>query len=191
MAKLVEFVPITASIPHSGKFMEGTTIDSQNYFGSTHEACTMLGILQKHKMKTISFRYIVKLLNRYLKDARWDKTTVGHRYNQLKEIGCTYPVEYLLFDFCLAALEGDFLDARLYLAHSFHILGLNKSFSLILSVIVNEPLISDSDVRELLTLLAKATEPRNAKRYLDTYGDGLRKRYEAYIEELQKLANHS
>ena len=77
-----------------------------------------------------------------------------------------------------------------YILHCFQILGLNKSFSLILSVIVNELLISDSHVRQLLTMLAKATEPRNAKRYLDTYGDGLRKRYEVYIEELQKLDKH-
>ena len=56
------------------------------------------------------------------------KTTfldVEQRYKQLYEIGCPYPIEYLLFDFCLAAIEVDFLDAALYLAHSFHIPGLS------------------------------------------------------------------
>jgi hypothetical protein len=112
---------------------------------------------------------------------------VERRYKQLREIGCSYPVEYLLFDFCLAALEGDYVDAKLYLAHSFHILGLHRSFNLLLSVIVNEPLTEEVDVRELLTLLARATEPRNAGTYLEIYGDGYTKRYRTYLAECEKL----
>src|SRR2546423_9209391 len=52
-----------------------------------------------YKKNAISFRDIVKLLNKYLKDARWDKTMVEKRSNQLQQIGFTYPLEYLLFDF--------------------------------------------------------------------------------------------
>ena len=110
---------------------------------------------------------------------------IEQRYKQLSEIGCSYPVEYLLFDFCLAALDEDFLDAALYLAHSFHILGLSKSFNLLLSVIVNEKLTYDRDVRRLIILLARAIEPRNAGSYIDTYGSRFRRRYKMYREGLR------
>ena len=174
LLKLVEYIPISGSIPSNGKFMDGTTIDSEFYFESIDYVA--------------SFRDIVRVINRkFLRDVEWEKMVVEQRYKQLHEIGCSYPVEYLLFDFCLAALEGDYLDAKLYLAHSFHILGLHRSFNLLLSVIVNEALTEDNDVRELLTLLARATEPRNAGSYLDTYGDRYGKRYRIYLAELEKL----
>ena len=113
---------------------------------------------------------------------------IEQRYKQLHEIGCSYPVEYLLFDFCLAALDEDYLDAALYLAHSFHILGLSKSFNLLLSVIVNEKLTYDRDVKRLFILLARAIEPRNAQSYVDTYGIRFRRRYEIYREGLRMEA---
>ena len=53
-------------------------------------------------------------------------------------------------------------------------------FNLVLSVIVNEQLAYDKDVRELIILLTRAIEPRNAEAYIDTYGSRFRKRYEAY-----------
>jgi hypothetical protein len=96
----------------------------------------------------------------------------------------------LLFDFCLAALDEDYLNARLYLAHSFHILGLHKPLNLLLSVIVNEEeqqLLKDKDVREFLVLLAKAAEPRNASTYINIYGNEFSRRYSVYIDELNKL----
>jgi len=171
---LVEYIPISGGIPSNGKFMDRTTIDSQFYFESIDYVA--------------SFRDIVRIINRkILKDVPWENVIVERRHKQLREIGCSYPVEYLLFDFCLAALEGDYLDAKLYLAHSFHILGLHRSFNLLLSVIVNEPLTEDADVRELLTLLARATEPRNAGTYLEIYGDGYAKRYRTYLAECEKL----
>ena len=83
------------------------------------------------------------------------------------------------------SIEEDFLDAALYLAHSFHILGLSKSFNLLLSVIVNEKLAYDRDVRRLIILLARAIEPRNAESYIDTYGSKFRRRYEIYREGLR------
>src|SRR6188472_3728116 len=150
--------------------MDGTTIDSQFYFENIDYVA--------------SFRDIVRIINRkILKDVPWENVIVERRHKQLREIGCSYPVEYLLFDFCLAALEGDYLDAKLYLAHCFHILGLHQSFNLLLSVIINEPLTYDKDVRELLTLLARISEPRNAKTYLETYGNEYIKRYKIYLRE--------
>ena len=169
--KLVEYIPIDSNIPNNGRFADNLTMDSEFYFESIQ--------------RKGSFRDIVRLITMELAKEKED-TTVKHilfpeqRYNQLREIGCSYPVEYLFFDFCLAALDGDYLDAGLYLAHSFHILGLSKSFNLVLSVIVNEQLAYDKDARELIVLLARAIEPRNAEAYIDTYGSEFRKRYEVY-----------
>jgi hypothetical protein len=74
----------------------------------------------------------------FIRGETWEKFSGQNRRKQLRDIGCSYHVEYLLFDFCLAALEGDSLDAKLYLSRSFHILGLHQSFNLLLSVIINE-----------------------------------------------------
>ena len=83
----------------------------------------------------------------------------------------------MLFDFCLAALEGDHLDAKPYLAHGFQILGLSQRFSLFLSAVVYTPLTEDEEVRELLTLLAVISQPADAKVYLELYGEDFKKRY--------------
>ena len=107
-----------------------------------------------------------------------------HRYNQ-RARRLVYSVEYLLFDFCLLALDGDYTDAGLYLAHSLHILGLSKSFGLLLSVIINEQLSKESDVRLLLVLLARGIAPRNADSYIDSYGNEYKKRYEIYNQVLR------
>jgi hypothetical protein len=180
--RLVEYIPITGSLPNNGRFGENTTIDSEYYFESIQ--------------RTGSFRDIVRLINIEL--IKWEeqggkkkkKNNVmfleeDQRYKQLHEIGCSYPIEYLLFDFCLALLERDYLDAGLYLAHSFHILGLSKPLNLLLSVIVNERLAYDKEVRKLIVSLARVIEPPNAETYIDTYGSEFRKRYETYKEELR------
>jgi hypothetical protein len=180
--KLVEYIPITGSLPSNGRFAKNITIDSMFYF--------------ENLKRTGSFRDIVRIINMELaKIERQNRPQrekqkaifldVEQRFKQLHEIGCSYPIEYLLFDFCLAALEEDFLDAGLYLAHSFHILGLSKSLNLLLSVIVNEKLTNDRDVRRLIILLAKTIEPRNAESYSDTYGSRFRRRYEMYREGLR------
>jgi hypothetical protein len=183
--KLVEYIPITGSLPSNGRFAKDITIDSMFYF--------------ENLKRTGSFRDIVRIINMELtKIERQNRPQrekqkaifldVEQRFKQLHEIGCSYPIEYLLFDFCLAALEEDFLDAGLYLAHSFHILGLSKSLNLLLSVIVNEKLTNDRDVRRLIILLAKTIEPRNAESYSDTYGSRFRRRYEMYREGLRMEA---
>ena len=181
--KLIEYIPIIGSLPNNGKFAENTTINSEFYFESIQRNC--------------SFRDIVRFINKELakeEEQYWKMKNnillleaAEQRYTQLREIGCSYPIEYILFDFCLAVLDGDYLDAGLYLAHSFHILGLSKSFNLLLSVIVNEQLAFCKDVRELIILLARSIEPRNAEKYIDTFGSGFRKRYKMYKEEEQEL----
>ena len=170
--KLVEYIPIDGNLPSNGRFADNLTIDSEFYFESIQ--------------RKGSFRDIIRLITMELAKEKEDDNTFKNilfpeqRYNQLREIGCSYPVKYLFFDFCLAALDGDYLDAGLYLAHSFHILGLSKLFNLILSVIVNEQLAYDKDARELIVLLARAIEPRNTEAYIDTYGCRFRYRYEVY-----------
>jgi hypothetical protein len=176
LLNLVEYIPISGDIPSNGRFMDKATIDSKFYIENIKQSA--------------SFRDIVRLINiELLKTPSYWKGAIlfEQRYNQLRQIGCSYPVEYLLFDFCLAALDGDYTDAGLYLAHSLHILGLNKSFSLLLSVIINEQLSQDSDVRLLLVLLARGIAPRNADSYTDSYGNEYKNRNEIYNQELRKI----
>jgi hypothetical protein len=187
IARMVEYIPITGTLPSSGRLIEGVTIDSNFLIKEVDSFASKLGLPRK---ESISLRDIVKFFSLYLKDTNWEVLVNKQRYSQLGEIGCTYPSQYLLFDFCLAALDEDYLNARLYLAHSFHILGLHKPLNLLLSVIVNEEeqqLLKDKDVREFLVLLAKAAEPHNASTYINIYGNEFSRRYSVYIDELNKL----
>ena len=184
--KLVEYIPITGNLPSNGRFAKNITIDSTFYFESLQRTGSFRDIVRVINMELAKIVRQQNILQREKEKATF--LDVEQRYKQLHEIGCSYPIEYLLFDFCLAALDEDFLDAALYLAHSFHILGLSKSFNLLLSVIVNEKLAYDGDVRRLIILLAEAIEPRNAESYIDTYGSRFRRRYEMYREGLRKEA---
>ena len=182
--ELVEYIPITGSLPSNGRFAKNITMDSMFYFESLQREGSFRDIV---RVINTELAKIVGKQNRLQREEQ--KATfldIEQRYKQLREIGCSYPIEYLLFDFCLASLDEDFLDAALYLAHSFHILGFSKSFNLLLSVIVNEKLAHDRDVRRLIILLARAIEPRNAELYIDTYGIKFRRRYELYREGLRK-----
>jgi hypothetical protein len=184
--KLVEYIPITGNLPSNGRFAKNITVDSMFYFESIRRTGSFRDIVRVINMELAK---IVIQQNRLQREK--EKATfldIEQRYKQLHEIGCSYPIEYLLFDFCLAALEEDLLDAALYLAHSFHILGISKSFNLLLSVIINEKLVYDRDVRRLIILLARVIEPRNAESYIDTYGSRFRRRYEMYREGLRMEA---
>src|SRR5215467_10043755 len=137
----------------------------------------------------VSFRDIVRLLNKFLKDARIEEVVQKQHYTQLQLIkGFTSSIRNLLFDFCVAALDGDDLDARLYLRHAYYLLGLHRRLTLLLSVIVNETsLKEDKDIRQLLTMLAVITEPNNIDVYFDPNNGGFTRKYSKYLEELQKL----
>lgn len=184
--KLVEYIPITGSLPSNGRFAKNTTIDSRFYFETLQRKGSFRDIV---RVINIELAKVAGQQNR-LQREKQNSTffDIEQRYKQLREIGCSYPIEYLLLDFCLAALDEDYLDAALYLAHSFHILDLSKSFNLLLSVIVNEKLMYDRDVKRLIILLARAIEPRNAESYLDTYGSRFRRRYEMYRDGLRMEA---
>ena len=184
--KLVEYIPITGNLPSNGRFAKNITIDSMFYFESLQRKGSFKDIVRVINMELAKIGGQQNKLQREKQNATF--LDIEQRYKQLHELGCSYPVEYLLLDFCLAALDEDYLDAALYLAHSFHILGLSKSFNLLLSVIVNEKLMYDRDVKRLIILLARAIEPRNAESYIDTYGTRFRRRYDIYREGLRMEA---
>ena len=111
----------------------------------------------------------------------------NQRYKQLQLIkGFNSSIRNLLFDFCLAVLDGDTLDARLYLRHAYYLLGLHRRLTLLLSVIVNETTFKE-DIRQLLTMLAVITEPNNIDVYFDPNNGGFARKYSKYLDELQKL----
>ena len=93
----------------------------------------------------------------------------------------------ILFDFCLAAMEGDTLNAKLYLRHAFYLLGLHPRLYLLLCVIINESLVEHKDIREFLTLLAAITEPNNIDIHFNPNYGGFSKRYDMYLKQLQIL----
>jgi hypothetical protein len=137
----------------------------------------------------ISFRDIISLLIDFIKGIYSSNENVKSsiRLDKLRKIGCTYPAQYLLFDFCLAALEGDLLDAKLFLGHAFNIIGLSNQLNLLLSAIVYTPLTSEKEVRELLTLLALEVQPANMESYLELYGKDFQNRHQIYENEIMKL----
>jgi hypothetical protein len=196
--RLVEIIPIDNGMLKKSINTKISLKDNQNniddktlsrLFGQEMPVDPTAAEDKSKKKDAISFRDIVRLLIKFLKgaDLKESKIALGGRLEELRKIGVTYPAQYLLFDFCLAALEGDHLDAKLYLAHGFQILGLSQKFNLLLSAIVYTPLTDDEEVRELLTLLAVISQPVDTKVYLEIYGEDFKKRYEIFQNELIKI----
>ncbi len=187
--RLVEYIPVETHAEGIGKLIGNTDIDTQFYFEDLDGIAVRLGISEMGK-NTISLRDIVKLLNKFLKDATIDEMVESpRRYRQLQTSGSGLPLKNLLFDFSLSALVGDYIDAKLYLTHSFYILGLRRRLVLLLSIIVNEPEhINDRDVRKLLTYLALISEPNNVDVHFDMNNNGFSSRYSIYLQELQKVS---
>ncbi len=187
--RLVEYIPIETHAEGIGKLLKNTNIDTQFYFKDLDGIAVRLGVLEAGK-NTVSIRKIVKLLNKFLKDAKIDEIVESpRRYKQLQTSGSGLPLKNLLFDFSLSALNGDVLDAKLYLTHSFYLLGLRRRFVLLLSIIINETnYFKDSDIRTLLTYLAILSEPNNIDVHFDIDNNGFSPRYSLYLQELQKIA---
>ena len=186
--RLIEYIPIDSGILSNCKLSKGTTMDSQFHFQDVDGVATRLGIIEVGR-NTVSLKDVVKLFNKFLKDASVEEIIGKQWYRQIQNISRSdLPLRNLLFDFCLAALDGDIVDAKLYLTHSLYLLGLHRRLTQLLSVILNEvSLESDKDVRQLLTLLAQITEPNNIDIYFDVDINGFNKRYSIYLNELQKL----
>ena len=186
--RLVEYIPIETHAEGIGKLLKNTNIDTQFYFKDLDGVAVRLGVLEAGK-NTVSIRKIVKLLNKFLKDAKIDEIVESpRRYKQLQTSGSGLPLKNLLFDFSLSALNGDVLDAKLYLTHSFYLLGLRRRFVLLLSIIINEQnYLQDPEIRTLLTYLALLSEPNNVDVHFDMENNGFSPRYSLYLQELQKI----
>jgi hypothetical protein len=195
--RLIEYIPIDCdNLQIDGRLSQGTLIDSKFYFEDLDGVATRLGVIQVEAenkrgntefITLVSFRDIIRLLNKFLKDARIEEIIQRQRYKQLHQIkGFDSSVKDLLFDFCLSALDGDSINAKLYLRHSYHLLGLHRRLTLLLSVIVNDiSLREDRDIRQLLTLLAIISEPNNIDVYFDPNNSGFSDKYITYLKELQ------
>ena len=203
--RLIEYIPIECdTLQIDGRLAKGISIDSKFYFEDIDGVATRLGIIEvvqveaekmkgERRFKTlVSFRDIVRLLNKFLKDARVEEVIQKQRYKQLQLIkGFNSSIRNLLFDFCLAALDGDNLNARLYLRHAYYLLGVHRRLTLLLSVIVNETSLEDKDIRQLLTMLAVITEPNNIDIYFDPSDSGFTKKYSKYLESFKSYTSES
>lgn len=187
--RLIEYIPIETHGDGIGKLIENSTIDTKFHFEDIDGVAIRLGVIEPGK-NTISLRDIIKLLNKFLGDATIDELVESpRRYRQLQTSGSGLPLKNLLFDFSLSVLNNDYLDAKLYLTHSFYLLGLRRRFVLLLSIITNEPKYNqDLEIRKLLTYLALLSEPNNIDIHFDRDGDGFSSRYSIYLEELQKVS---
>lgn len=191
--RLIEYIPIEVDISGIGELPPNTSIDSKYNFTDIDGVATRLGILDVGS-NTISLRDIIKLLNKFLKDSGIEELVENpRRYREIQKNSSGVPLKNLLFDFCLSALAGDTFDAKLFLTHSFHLIGLRRNLVTLLSSIVFEPSIinNDNDVRRLLTLLAMISEPNNIDVYFDINKDGFNIRYDAYLKEIRRISNDS
>jgi hypothetical protein len=152
--RLMEYIPVDEDFPMNASLVKYATIDSKYPFKDIDAVAIRLGVLEPGA-NTICVWDIIKLFNKFLTNASLEEITSAKRYKQVEEMGCLgSSVSQLLFDFCLAALDGDILDARNYVKHSFHVLGLHRELNLLPSIILNESyLLEYDDVRKMLTLL--------------------------------------
>src|SRR3954463_3848650 len=136
--RLVEYIPIETHAEGIGKLLKNADMDTQFYFKDLDGIAVRLGVLDVGK-NTISVRKIVELLNKFLKDAKIDEILESpRRYKQLQANSSGMPLKNLLFDFSISALNEDILDAKLYLIHSYFLLGIRRRFVLLLSILINE-----------------------------------------------------
>jgi hypothetical protein len=191
--RLLEYIPIEIDTYGIGKLAAGTFIDSKYNFKDIDLIATRLGILEVGR-NTVSLRDIIKLLNKFLKDASIDELVDNpRRYRELQKSSSGVPLKNLLFDFCLSALVSDSFNAKLFLTHSLYLTGLRRQLVILLSSIINDPTLidMDNDVRELLTRLALLSEPNNIDIYFDVNDNGFNIRYNTYLKEINNLSRYN
>ena len=191
--RLLEYIPIEIDTYGIGKLAPNTFIDSKYSFKDIDRIATRLGVLEVGR-NTVSLRDIIKLLNKFLKDASIEELVENpRRYRELQKNSSGVPLKNLLFDFCLSALVSDTFNAKLFLTHSLYLTGLRRQLVILLSSIINDSNLvdNDNDVRELLTLLALLSEPNNIDIYFDINNDGFNNRYNTYLKEIKKLSRYN
>jgi len=72
------------------------------------------------------------------------------------------PLKNLLFNFCLAALEGDSTDAKLYLNYFYFVVCMKRSLYC-LSVIISEPTLNEDKGCKANFLHINSIIPQSAK----------------------------
>ena len=191
--RLLEYIPIEIDTYGIGKLASNTFIDSNYSFKDIDRIATRLGVLGVGR-NTVSLRDIIKLLNKFLKDASIEELVENpRRYRESQKNSSGVPLKNLLFDFCLSALVSDTFNAKLFLTHSLYLTGLRRQLVILLSSIINDSNLvdKDNDVRELLTLLALLSEPNNIDIYFDINNDGFNIRYNTYLKEIKKLSRYN
>ena len=191
--RLIEYIPIEIDTYGIGKLAPNTFIDSKYNFKDVDRIATRLGVLEVGR-NTVSLRDIIKLLNKFLKDANIEELVENpRRYRELQKNSSGVPLKNLLFDFCLSALVSDTFNAKLFLTHSLYLTGLRRQLVILLSSIINDSNLvdNDNDVRKLLTLLALLSEPNNIDIYFDINNDGFNNRYNTYLKEINKLSKYN
>lgn len=191
--RLLEYIPIELDTYGIGKLSPNTFIDSKYNFKDIDRIATRLGVLEVGR-NTVSLRDIIKLLNKFLKDASIEELVENPRYyREVQKNNSGVPLKNLLFDFCLSALVNDTFNAKLFLIHSLYLTGLRRQLVILLSSIINDSSLveKDNDVRELLTLLALLSEPNNIDIYFDINKDGFNIRYNTYLKEINKLRRYN
>jgi hypothetical protein len=191
--RLIEYIPIEIDTCGIGKLSYNTFIDSRYNFKDIDRIATRLGILEVGR-NTVSLRDIIKLLNKFLKDADIEELVESpRRYREIQNSSSGLPLKNLLFDFCLSALIGDTFDAKLFLTHTLYLTGLRRQLVILLSSVITDLVLvnNDSDVREMLTLLALLSEPNNIDIYFDLNKEGFNKRYNIYLKEIRKLSKYN
>ena len=76
--RLMEYIPIEIDTYEIGKLANNTFIDSRYNFKDTDRIATRLGILEIGS-NTVSVRDIIKLLNKFLKDAEIEELVESPR----------------------------------------------------------------------------------------------------------------
>ncbi len=74
--RLIEYIPIDTDTQINGKFAKGVSIDSHFYFQDVDGVAIRLGVIEPGS-NSVSFREIVKLLNKFLKDAKIQELVVA------------------------------------------------------------------------------------------------------------------
>jgi len=177
---------------HSGRLDFDQSLDEKHAFkDSEHEqAARRLGF----KRKTISVRDVIHLINDYLYpridffyvNSPKRKVMVERLLPWIRRQNGG-PHEYLFFNACLSAMDGNLTDTILSLSSNHYLHGLDYDVYKFLDCLVREGFTEDKDVQKLFTLLAKAIQPPSADCHSDRFGEGYTKRFERYTRNLKTI----
>lgn len=142
-----------------------------------------LTVLEKHDFDpyNYSIRQIINKITQLIHKNNFD---LGRYLQESRNITTTYPLGYLIFDYCLAALYGNKTDASLYASHIFYLFRLDREWHTLFQWVVMSNLVIHSDVRKFLIVLAVSVKPISTDLYILDYPQG-------YANRLAKLKRES